>query len=232
MKEIKATVYKFSELADDVKKKIIERERFSIMDNAMEVYSDDYHATLLKLQEAVYCKVRNWEVGYCDYHYRLEFSDNPMHPMFYNMSPDEICGKYLFRFVNSIMPNFEKGRWYNKNWDAKNRILYTGKGSISRTSRIIKEYDHCSLTGMCYELSFEDVLYKYYRTWTTYPANYSLSDLMDDCFDAFFKGWYDEYQYWASDEGVIEQIENSSRYEDELFFEDGTECNALSYFVA
>lgn len=229
MKEIKATVYKFEELADDVKKKIIERERFNIMDNCMEIYSDDYHGTLMKLQDAVCCKARNWSVDYCDYNFRLEFGN---HSMFDYMSADEICGKYLFRYVNSIIDNFAKGRWYSASWDAKNRVLHCGKGKLDRHSRIIMEYDNCPLTGMCYECGFEDVLLKYYRTWTSYPATYSLRDLMHDCFNAFFKEWYDEYQYWASDEGVIEQLSNSSQYEDEIFFEDGTECHDLSRFVA
>lgn len=225
MKEIKATVYQFSELCEDVKKKIVDRERFKIMDNAMEVYGDDYHGTLLKLQEAVHCKARNWEVGYCDYHYRLDFGD---HPMFENMKIDDICGKYLFRFVDSIMPDFWKGKYFSTPGyyvDGKYHYRF-------RHSRITLDRMSCPLTGMCYEYPFEKVLYKYYDNWHTYPASYSLRDLMNDCFDAFFSAWYEEYHYWASDEGVIDQIENSSHYADERFFEDGTECHDLAYFAA
>lgn len=223
MKEIKATVYKFKELADDVKKKIIDRERFNIMDNCMEIYSDDYHGTLLKIQDAVCCNARNWEVGYCGYNFRLDFGN---HPMFDYMSPDEIRGKYLFRFVNGIIDNFFKGKYYSTPGyyvDGKYHYRY-------RYSRVLLDDSACPLTGMCYECSFEHVLMKYYRTWTSYPATYSLRNLIQDCFDSFFKGWYDEYQYWASDDGVLEQLENSSRYEDDIFFEDGTECNDISRF--
>ena len=225
MKEIKATIYKFEELADNVKKKIIERERFNVMDDCMESYGDDYESTLTALQDAVHCKARDWQVDYCDYRYRLKFGN---HPMFDYMSADEICGKYLFRYVNSIIDNFFKGKYYSTPGcyvDGKYHYRY-------RHSRVLLDDDACPLTGMGYECSFENVLMKYYRTWTSYPASYSLRDLMHDCFDAFFKDWYDEYQYWASDEGVIEQLSNSSQYEDEIFFEDGSKCRDISKFVA
>lgn len=53
---------------------------------------------------------------------------------------------------------------------------------------------------MCYDFYLLEPIIKYYKTWCSYPDNFSLTDLIEQCYDSFFKCWHEEYEYWANDE--------------------------------
>lgn len=57
--------------------------------------------------------------------------------------------------------------------------------------------DNCPLTGMCYDYYLLKPIIDYYNAWCTYPEDFSLEDLMRQCYDNFFKSWHEEYEYWA-----------------------------------
>lgn len=54
MKEIVLKVYKFDELSKDSQEKIIERERWNVMEQCMDAYSVDYNWSFLVL---IICKL-------------------------------------------------------------------------------------------------------------------------------------------------------------------------------
>lgn len=221
MKTITLTLYSFDDLSKDVQKEIIDKERWNIMDSCMEAYGSDYQNTLNKFQELTDTYVRGWEVGYCGYNYRVDSDKGPLYenPLNYDQDIyyDELSGKLLFRYVNNnIMPYLAKGKYYSKGrWiDGK----YYNK---SRHSRIMATYSDCPLTGCCYDCSILDPIFKFYNNWPTYPADYTFKDLVSECYEAFFKSWHEEYEYWADDEDAIcEQLHNN-QYENRLYHEDG-----------
>lgn len=61
----------------------------------------------------------------------------------------------------------------------------------------------------------------YYNAWCTYPEDFSLEDLMRQCYDNFFKSWHEEYEYWADNEDAIREELHHNQYEDRLYYENG-----------
>ncbi|KDS13125.1 hypothetical protein M089_5971 [Bacteroides ovatus str. 3725 D9 iii] len=67
---------------------------------------------------------------------------------------------------------------------------------------------------MCYDFYLLEPIIKYYKTWCSYPDNFSLTDLIEQCYDSFFKCWHEEYEYWANDENAIREELHNNQYED------------------
>lgn len=222
MKEIVLKVYKFDELSKDSQEKIIERERWNVMEQCMDAYSTDYQESMKAFEDMTDTEVYNWEVGYERYDFSYEFKYNdPIyeHPTDYNRDifPKNLCGKLLFRYINNnIMPHITKGKYYSigKYIDGK----YNYK---CRRSRVILGYeDSYPLTGSCYDYYLLKPIIDYYDTWCTYPEDFSLEDLMRQCYDNFFKSWHEEYEYWADNEDAIREELHHNQYEDRLYYED------------
>lgn len=64
MKEIVLKVYKFDESSKDSQERIIERERWNVMEQCMDAYSTDYQESMKAFEDMTDTRVYNWEVGY------------------------------------------------------------------------------------------------------------------------------------------------------------------------
>lgn len=64
MKEIVLKLYEFDELSKDSQERIIERERWNIMDCCMEAYGADYISTMKSFGDLTNTEAYGWEVGY------------------------------------------------------------------------------------------------------------------------------------------------------------------------
>lgn len=64
MKEIVLKVYKFDELSKDSQERIIERERWNVMEQCMDAYSIDYQESMKAFEDMTDTRVYGWEVGY------------------------------------------------------------------------------------------------------------------------------------------------------------------------
>lgn len=76
MKEIVLKLYEFDELSKDSQERIIERERWNIMDCCMEAYGDDYISTMKSFGDLTNTEAYGWEVGYTRYDFRFKFKYN------------------------------------------------------------------------------------------------------------------------------------------------------------
>lgn len=224
MKEIVLKVYKFDKLSKDSQEKIIERERWNVMEQCMDAYSIDYQESMKAFEDMIDTRVYNWEVGYERYDFSYEFKYNdPIyeHPTDYNRDifPKNLCGKLLFRYINNnIMPYIIKVKYFStsgKYIDGKYKYRH-------KYSRVMFDYgDNCPLTGMCYDYYLLKPIIDYYNAWCTYPEDFSLEDLMRQCYDNFFKSWHEEYEYWADNEDAIREELHHNQYEDRLYYENG-----------
>lgn len=226
MKTISLTLYSFDDLATDVQKSIIEKERWNIMDSCMTAYGCDYQKTLKKFQELTDTYVYGWEVGYCGYSYRVDSDKGPFYenPLDYDkdICYNELSGKLMFRYINcNIMPHITQNKaYFGKQCWIDGKLHWP-----SRRSKIIKTFDDCPLTGFCYDCEILEPLLKYYQNWPTYPKDYTYKDLMEECYEAFFKSWHEEYEYWADDEDAIREELHHNNYEDRLYYVDGRVYN-------
>lgn len=182
MKEIVLKLYEFDELSKDSQERIIERERWNIMDCCMEAYGADYISTMKSFGDLTNTEAYGWEVGYTRYDFRFKFKYNDpiyCHPTDYDKDiyPNNLCGKLLFRYINNnIMPRIIKGRYFStpcKYVDGKYEYKH-------KYSRVMFDYgDNFPLTGMCYDLYLLKPIIDYYNAWCTYPEGFSLEDLME-----------------------------------------------------
>lgn len=223
MKEIVLKLYEFDELSKDSQEKIIERERWNVMEQCMDAYSVDYKKSMKAFEDMTDTEVYDWEVGYERYDFSYEFKyKDPIYerPTDYrrDIFPENLCGKLLFRYINNnIMPHITKGKYYSKGKyiDGKYNYKY-------RRSRVILGYeDNCPLTGSCYDYYLLKPIINYYDTWCTYPGDFSFEDLIGRCYDSFFKSWHEEYEYWADNEDAIREELHHNQYEDRLYYENG-----------
>ena len=63
MKEIVLKLYEFDELSKDSQERIIERERWNIMDCCMEAYGADYISTMKSFGDLTNTEAYGWEYG-------------------------------------------------------------------------------------------------------------------------------------------------------------------------
>lgn len=114
MKEIVLKLYEFDELSKDSQERIIERERWNVMEQCMDAYDIDYKKSMEAFEDLTDTKVYGWEVGYERYDFSYEFKyKDPIyeHPTDYHRDifPENLCGKLLFRYSLSITSVYLSG---------------------------------------------------------------------------------------------------------------------------
>lgn len=227
-------MYLFDELSEDVQNQIIERECWNVMEQCMNGYNSEYRASLKAFEELTKTKANNWQVDYCGYYVNSRCSNEPIyeHPLNYDKDiyAENLCGKLLFRYLNNnIMPHITKG----KDYSTPGKYINEKFSYKCRQSKVILEYrDNCPLTGTCCDYYFLEPIVDYYKSWCNYPADYSLQDLIQKCYDNFFKCWHEEYEYWADDKDAIREELHSNQYEKRLYHKDGeVYCSPLKNVV-
>lgn len=215
MKEVKIRLYKFEELSSESKAKVIDRERSKIQECGIDAWDSEHRDTIKKFEEIFNVKVRDWSVSDYSHDYRFVFRND-----FYGMDASEVTGKYLLRFLNSIYYDVRSGKYFScgQRWE-NGKYHYSAKHS-----KILWEEFNCPLTGVCYD---NDIL-KPIWDWHKKPNwNLSLRDLVDECLESFFSSWEEENLYFGSDEYCIQELTESSVYEDVLYFEDGRKFDGI-----
>ncbi len=203
MKEVKVKLYHFDELSEDVKHKLCERERvkpYGITATQVEWDAEERIETLQLFCDMFGIK---FEIDY-DHQLRFinwHFKDVDMNG--YDWSDEDICGKYLLRFLN---------RYY---YDIRSR-KYFYRLMKSRHSRIMWEEQCCPFTGMCFDCDILEKIFEWYKNpnWEI-----SLHDLFEECFRHYLKLWADDEDYYYSDEFICERLEEDCEV---MFLEDGT----------
>lgn len=218
-------LYEYRELSADAKNRI--RDEWRTYD-VMDAYNGDYESVLKEFSEICNVNVYEWEVGLYRSSFRFKCDGYPYEVCDKDGYVDEyialesLSGKLLFRYVlNNIIPHIVKGKYHSTgHTDANGKYTYK-----SRRSRVVMECEPergaCPLTGYYADCDILEPIMKYYRTWASYPSDYTYEDLMNECLSAFFDVWEHDYEYQNSDEAVDESIE--CNWGDKLFFADGTE---------
>lgn len=217
-------LYEYNELSEEAKDRI--RDEWRGCDDLMDAYNSDYEAVLTEFSKICNVNVFDWSVGLYGSHFRFDCKGYPYEVYDNEGYVDEyielasLSGKLLFRYVlNNIIPHIIKGKYYSRwHYDENGKAH-----SKHRYSRVIMEKGSCPLTGYYADCDIIEPIVKYYRAWTTYPADYTYEDLMKECLNAFFDVWEKDYEYQDSDEAIDEMIE--ANWDDRLYFEDGTEYN-------
>lgn len=220
MKEVTVKLYHFDELSKDAKHEVCERDREETYGwgyICQESDASERKATLDK-----FCEVFgiSYDIDY-DHQYRFitwHFEDYET-----ENNSEEICGKYLWRFLNKYYYDIRSRKYYGKLIPhEKDSEHPAGLEHVKRYSKIIWVEQECPFTGMCYDCDILDKIFEWYKSpdW-----NISLHDLFDDCFHHYLRLWSDEDDYRMSDESIGDMI--SANWPDKLYYEDGTEFEGI-----
>lgn len=220
MKEVKVKLYHFDELSEDAQHNVCERDREETYGWAyicQEQDASERRATLDKFCEVFGIK---YDIDY-NHQYRFiswHFEDSEL-----EANSEELCGKYLWRFLNKYYYDIRNRKYYGKLIPhEKDPEHPAGFEHVKRYSKIWWVEQECPFTGMCYDCDILDKIFDWYKKpdW-----NLSLHDLFDDCFSYYMKLWSDEDDYRTSDESIGDMIQ--ANWSDKLYYEDGTEFNGI-----
>ena len=181
MRTIERNVYKFHELPEPIRDKIVSTWRNDDFFHA----GDDIRASIDEI--ALFCGVTflNWTYDDNTYNYKLSYT----------------CGdsdRSAYRVITDILYNIRHTKYGMKRY-------YTADYKKSRKSKITVDKDGCSFTGVCYDCYFWDAINELHK-----PENFfvwSFADFMTFLFDKFFQSAVNEYEYWLSAESIVEEIE-------------------------
>lgn len=199
MREINFKVYSYDELSDEAKRVAIEKSRQSVGDILSEYDSDDYRATLKKIEQIFGIEVNRWEVGLCSRPW-FEFSFDDFH---YNEGED--CGDLLLRYLNrEVLPHV-------------NNFKYYSKGRNCKRSKVVLDrygYFYC-LTGCWCDNAVGDALN---NMWGSIRRGCSCYDFVSNMLHDFFHDWQRDMEAAYEDDYVAEHISENG----DEFYEDGT----------
>ena len=199
MREINFKVYSYDELSDEAKRVAIEKSRQSVGDILSEYDSDDYRATLKKIEQIFGIEVNRWEVGLCSRPW-FEFSFDDFH-----YDEGEGSEEFLLRYLNrEILPHVNNFKYYSKRRKSK------------ASKVVLYPYGYsCCLTGCWCDNAVDDALN---NMWESIRKGYSCYDFVNDMLHEFFHNWQRDMEAVYEDDYVAEYI-SENEYE---FYEDGT----------
>lgn len=199
MREINIKVYSYDELSDEAKRVAIEKSRQSVGDVRSEYDSDDYRATLKKIEQIFGIEVNKWEVGLCSRPW-FDFSFDDFH-----YDEGEGCEEFLMRYLNrEILPHVNNFKYYTK-------------GRNGKRSKVVLDpygYSYC-LTGCWCDIAVDDALN---NMWDAVRRRDSCYDFVNNMLHNFFHNWQRDMEAEYEDDNVAEYI-SENEYE---FYEDGT----------
>jgi len=219
MLERKIKLYSIDELSDEAQNRVIEREKENIFSWYNETESYDRKKTLELFEKATETEAINWHVDAYDNYVNFEFNNNRAFTADYwdeNLQPEDVHGKLLWRWVNVFVDENISRKDYYKN----------GK---NRTSRIAIETifgGWCPFTGVYTDADILDPIVDAY----IHPEkifgkeNYTLVDLISECYNAFFEAWKESLHFAYTDRDFLLESLHFNEYEDAKYLADGTRC--------
>lgn len=226
MKTVTVQTYEFEELSDEVKARLIEKERYREYQDFP--YCDDMIESMKKGLDAFSSlKMTNWSIDYsCAARSRVTVAG-------YGEHEEDICGRKLYSHLmhyRSLLLKkkayyiSEKGeptssgtyipREYYKGDDGKRQWKITCK---YRTSKILflEGPDDCPLTGVTSDFAFLQPIINYLAK---PDLTTTFRDLIESCVENTLSEIEKEYDYMNSDEYITEDLIG----QDQDYLEDGT----------
>ena len=191
MKTITIKLYEFGELSDEVRKAIAEKKCFDMMNDVMECHNSEYEASLKAFKDATGFGARNWEVGYCEHHFRRDnpewaemgSDDNPLYA-------EDIKGRLLWRWCYRFVESNRSGKYHGKlvpcekSAEHPNAVRHVKRYSRATMEPITGGW--CPWTGVVTDCALVEPIVDFYLNYYRgkYSEDYTLEDLIDDCLNA------------------------------------------------
>jgi hypothetical protein len=212
MQTKRVKVYSFTELSEQAKQTAIQNHRQHL--DTSYIY-EDAHGSVKAFHNIFNTKEGrdNWldiRTGHID--------DNIL----------QISGTRLLSYLwNNYGKDLYKGKYYNvkSNYPLKHRRVESTtykNGNTHNAYRSAVQLEHsCVLTGICYDDSLLNPIYKFLDEFTPADTTTTFEDLITDCFHNLKKDIETEEEYLNSDECITEELLE----QDNEFLADGTLFN-------
>ena len=211
MQQVQVNIYKFNELPEDVKEKVLDNWRNNTEEHD---WSDGWVDSLKEFCRVTGIDLKDYSIGPYSYS-----------SIDWNFSLDEIeltelkglrlrtwlINNWLYRFgekkyIGSLPGYYDKIPFihnmikWTKLTSGPNKDKYYG----SKYFNLFTEYNDCPLTGVCSDMDLIQSILDFIKT----PKdNISLDDIIEDCMNSFITGFNSDMEYQDSDEYIIETIE-------------------------
>ena len=181
-------IYKFEELSPEAQKKVI--QNWQKDDQPFFCY--EVQKTMDAVRLALGVSLKDWSYSSDQYHYKLNDVESLDQP--------------AYRVVND--------RW---NALTSPKVYYNAKNyTKQRKSKITRQYDNCPFTGVTYDNCVADAIVELRK-----PENFlkwTYREFVEFVFTALFSTAQKEWEYWESEECIIEDINANETME---FYADG-----------
>ena len=208
MKSIEVKLYKFNELSEEVKEKVLNNWRT----NDDYWFTEDANKTFERFADLFNIAWQN--IDYCEPYrndYKIKLSDDVLY-----LSGSRLCAYIWNNYKNDLFP-----KKYLKSFDGhkkhKNIVNYTAKNTGKKYCNYyssIKKDNSCVLTGVCYD---DDILSPIYEFLNKPSDRIDFETLLNDCIYSLCASVNAEIEYQSSEEAITETIEAN----DYDFTEDG-----------
>lgn len=226
MKTITIKLYEFGELSDEVRKAIVEKKCFDVMDDVMESHNSEYEASLKAFEYATDFGARDWEVGYCNHTFK-QTHGYAIGAYGYPMDAEDCKGKLLWRWCYRFVSRNLLGKYYGKLVPhEKDKEHPVGLRHVLRHSMTIMEPIEggwCPWTGCITDCALLEPIVDFYLNYHRgkFSEDYSLEDLIGDCLEKFFDEWESEYNAYGDNKNNCVEEELNCRYDGDYFYANG-----------
>jgi len=191
MRTKEISVYSFNELNDEAK----ERVRCDLMGEYL--WASEARATLDAFCDIFSITWQSYDIDYGSIDFRLDLNDDVL----------ALKGARAISWIrNNTSHKIFKGKYYSKNKTVNGKFSY-----ISRHSKILKSWDNCPLTGVCFDYAILEPLADFITFKKFHPFT-TLESVLSDCLHAFIAEVQEDYENQQEEEYIAEHCE-ANNYE-------------------
>ena len=177
-------IYKFEELSEDIKEKLITEWRI----NDFFSWSEENNDSLKAFADLFDITIKDWNIGhwYINFSYDNEEIENldfmHLRKWLINNYYDDITGKKYYS---------TNGSYIDGNYNYK-----------SRYSNIFITRLNCPFTGYCMDNDLISPIFEF----LDHPYDTDIKSLLDLCLQSWLESYKKDLEFWYSEEGIKEEI--------------------------
>ena len=190
-------LYKFDELDEDVKERLLRR--------CAEIHANDWDGewrdTLAALEKLFDVKCKNWSVDEWRHNYTLYKYYSSAYSSLRLDEAAESDEDAEYGYL-ALRGNRAMGKCWTEWGSEVTKGSYHYAGKHSRYSRVVFSGLHsgtCPLTGVCYDNDALDPLWDMMEG-KHIKDGWTIADMIDACFESFFSAWEKDIAYTQSEE--------------------------------
>lgn len=219
MKQVSITLYEFSELNEEAKKRAINDARGWVVEGETDIIGDSFWFTIEKIEEVFGIKVEEDQNGMLGWEWNEDHKDRFEYANWQSGNEVQDDPKMLVRYLNEVAGRINTLKKYYLPLDkwVKGRRHITAP---SRESKVMsKGYDHC-LTGDYSDKAVDDMMN---GRWVYVRDGATIWEFLTDLMVNLKVNWDDELEEMTSDDAIADLLGDTFR--GYMYTKEGQEIN-------